>query len=553
MEIARKSVTELVLDQLHAWGVRRVYGVVGDAILPLISQFSSRSDITFIPVRHEEAAVFMAKADAQISGSLGVCVATSGPGAAHLVNGLADAKTDSAPVLAITGQVESYYVGTVHKQTIDQQQLFGAVTDYSVELSNPGAVTDVLGRAIRVALGQSTAVHISIPKDFWSSIAPTSSIQPYAPYLKTTPRSSEDVIRVAAERIAAAERPAILAGAGTRGAVGPVLQLAEHLTAPVIYSLASAGQFPGEHHLVLGGIGEGGADSSSRVLAESDCILRLGTTWWPQEYAPEHTDVIDVNTRTDHLGMGAWRAYGIAGPAEEIVPKFLHVQTSPRPYWERRIWDLRSAWNNQLAREAADATPPREPGIHPAFTVATLTHALPQEAIITLDVGEHVLWFNRHFRGNGRQDVLVSGYWRSMGFGLPAAIGAQLAAPDRPVVAFVGDGGVAMVLAELLTAVRLKLPIVVVILNNQSLAMEAHEMERMGLAVHGISLNNPDFAAYAKLCRADGYRVERGEELAPALNQALQRRTTAVVDVISSNVPLPLPMKLEPAAEPVGV
>ncbi len=553
METARKSVAELILDHLQAWGVERVYGVVGDAILPLISSLSRRSAMRFIPVRHEEAAVFMAKADAQVSGGLGVCVATSGPGAAHLVNGLADAKTDSVPVLAITGQVESYYVGTAHKQMIDQQRLLSAVTDFSAELINPSALTDLFGRAARHALSQSTTVHLSVPKDLWTALTPATQLQPYAPYLKTKPRSSDDVIRMAAERLAAAERPAILAGAGARSAVGAVLQLAEHLTAPVIYSLASSGQFPGEHHLVLGGIGEGGADSSSRVLAESDCILRLGTTWWPKEYAPERTDVIDVNARIDHLGMGAWRAYGIAGTVEEVIPHLLHVPTGPRPGWERRIWDLRSAWNQQLAREATPSTSQRSGGIHPAFTVATLTQTLPDDALVTLDVGEHVLWFNRHFRGNGRRDVLVSGYWRTMGYGLPAAIGAQLANPYRPVVAFVGDGGVSMVMAELLTATRLGLPITVVILNNQSLAMEEHEMERSGLAVHGIGLNNPNFAAFARLCDAEGFRVDKAQELAPTLQQAFQSRRTTVVDVRSINVPLPLPEKLDPQRQPIGV
>ena len=552
---SHKDVAALVLDQLEAWGVRRVYGVAGDAILPFVAAFAGRDRIEFIPVRHEEAAAFMAKAEAQATGVVGVCAATSGPGAAHLVNGLADAATDSAPVLAITGQVESFYVGTSHKQQIDQQRLLGAVTGYTAEVSNPEGLLDVLARALRTAVAAGTAAHVSIPKDLWSAAPQRAELHPYPPYLTTPARSGLPVVAEAAARLAAAERPAIVAGVGARGAVGEVLRLAEHLTAPVVYTLAASGLFPRDHRLVIGGIGEGGADPAGELLAEATCILRLGTTWWPQEYVPAAADVIDVNVKPAHIGTGAPAAYGVAGPVEEVVPALAAAPGRPRPAWALRIEALRAAWLDRLAREAAAGAAGSQGGLHPAYVVATLSELLPEDALVALDVGEHVLWFNRHFRGNGRRDILLSGYWRTMGFGLPAAIAAKLANPERPVVAFVGDGGFSMTMAELLTAVSLGAAVTVVVLNNRSLAMEENEMKRLGLTPHGVRLDNPDFAAYAALCGARGRRVESPGELKGALEWALaeasQRGRTALVDVVTAPVPIPQPPRLE--ATPVGM
>lgn len=548
MNIYGKDVAALVLDQLEAWGVRRVYGVAGDAILPFIAAFAQRKEIAFVPVRHEEAAVMMAKAEAQLTGGIGVCTATSGPGAAHLVNGLADATTDSAPVLAITGQVESYYVGTQHKQTIDQQRLLGAVTRYTAEVASPESVGEVLLRAMRTAVAAGGAAHVSIPKDLWNARPRAAMVGAFPPYLKTPARSAPAVIHDAAVRLAGTARPAILAGIGARSAIGEVLRLAEHLTAPVIYTLAASGQFPGWHHLVVGGIGEGGAEPAATLLAEATCLLRLGTTWWPREYVPEDVDVIDVNIRPDHIGTGAPHAYGIVGPLADVLPELMAAHYVPRPEWADRIATLKSAWHGQLVREATTAE--ARGGLHPAYVIATLTRVLPEDAVITLDVGEHVLWFNRHFRGNGRQDVLLSGYWRTMGFGLPAAIAAKLAQPQRPVVALVGDGGLGMVLAELLTAVQLGVNVTVIVFNNGSLAMEANEMKRMGLVPHGVRLHNPNFAKYAELCGARGLRVERASELERALSQGMQGPGPTLVDVITAPTPLPLPPKLQP--EPVG-
>lgn len=541
-------LVDAVIDQLEAWGVRFVYGVVGDTILPFVSALGERDQIAFIPARHEEAAVFMAKAQAKLTGELAVCIATSGPGAAHMVNGLADAKTDSAAVLAITGQVESYNIGGVYKQFIDQQQLLGAVADYSAQLSHPGAVVDILSRAMRSALVNQTVAHVSIPKDFWPALIGQVHVRGPEPYLRTPTRSFPHVIDGAMELLTRAQRPIILAGIGIRAAVGSVFQLAERLNAPVLHTLATAGQIPGLHPLSIGGIGEGGNEYSTRLLAEADLVVRLGTTWWPETHVPIHVQTLDINSRPDHLGLRSPAAYGIVGPVQDVIPEILHrLPMIDRPWWQARVAEERQAWDQQMTHELNQAMRGADGGVHPAAIVHELNTRIPDDSIITLDVGDHVLWFNRYFRGSGRQDILISGYWRSMGFGLPAAIGAKLTHADRTVVALVGDGGFGMSLAELATAVRLQLPITVIVFNNHSLAMEENEMKKLGLNVHGVGLTNPDFSRFARLCGADGHRVTRAAQLSRALERAWNNKGPTVIDVVTAptKVPSPAPLQQE--------
>lgn len=549
-----RRLVDYVLDQLAEWGVQRIYGVVGDAVLPLISAMAERQTPRFVPTRHEEAAAFMAKAEAILTGGIGVCLATSGPGAAHLINGLADAQTDSVPVLAITGQQESVFVGTQHRQVIDQQRLLGAVCEYSAQLAHPAAIGDVLGLALRTAVGKSKVAHLCVPKDFWQAELPPMPLRPFEPFLKTPARSGGWVIDGAVGMLHQAERPLILAGIGARAAIGEVLQLAEALRAPVVHTLSASGQFPRDHHLVMGSLGEGGTEITLDLIRESDCILRLGTTWWPRRYVPEAAITIDINLKPEHVGLGSPPRYGVVGPIEEILPQMIYRAPAwPRPPWEARVAAAKAQLEEGLVREIQQARETPEATVHPALLIDALNRHIPPSSVISLDVGEHVLWFNRYFRGSGRQDILISGYWRTMGCGLPYAIASSLVQPHRPAVAIVGDGGLSMSLAEMLTAVKHRAPVVVIVLNNRSLAMEEHEMEMLGLHVDGVGLNNPDFARFASLCGARGLRIERSRELDHVLQQAFERDGPTLVDVVTSPAALPVPRPARDAKVPAFV
>src|SRR5690606_15561457 len=401
-------------------------------------------------------------------------------------------------------------------------------------------VVDVTSRAMRTALARSKATHVSVPKDFWQLPLPQMNIRPPEPYLKTPARSSMDVIRGALHLLSQSARPAILVGIGARGVVGDVLRFAERLRAPVINTLASIGQIPGGHHLNLGSVGEAGSEHAIQILKEADCVIRMGTTWWPTGYVPTHARTIDINARPEHIGMNAPTTYGIVGLLEEIIaPLLWESPDQPRPEWEARVAAIRGAWEHALMEEVRAGAAGSNHGVHPAVIAHALARHVPEDAVISLDVGDHVLWFNRHFKGSGRQDVLFSGYWRTMGFGLPAAIGAKIVQPHRASIAVVGDGGLSMLLTEWMTAVRMGVPLTVVLFNNRSLAMEEHRMERDGLNVSGVRLQNPDFARFATDSGGEAYRVKSASELDRVLSEAMRPRGPVLVDIATQAAPFP--------------
>jgi pyruvate dehydrogenase (quinone)/pyruvate oxidase len=528
-KMGEKKVADYVVEQLVAWGVKSVYGVAGDAILPLIDAISRRPDLTFFNVKHEATAAFMASAEAKLTGRLGVCAATSGPGIANLLNGLADAKSDQAPVLAITGQVDSFNISTNYKQYIDQSQLLSPAVSFSGIVVSQESCNDVLTKAMRSAVSQGTAVHVGFPRDLWSTVTEEEA-RPPEPYLSTKPVSPPEVITKAVELLNTAERPAILAGRGAKNQGKLLLALAEKWTAGVCHTMGAKGILPGDHHLVLGGLGEGGSAASTAMLFEADTILIAGATWWPASYVPPVAKIIQLDVVPENIGGGMPVHYGVVGDLADLLPAFTTGLTEQkRDQWLKRLHSLKTDWLKTISPEITTEGSPVLPG----YLIKTLESQINEDAIITLDTGDHTVWFNRIFSGSS-QEVIFSGKWRSMGFGIPAALSAQIAKPDRQVVAIVGDGGLAQTLAEFSTAVRYNLPITVVVMNNGYLAMEKDQMQLAGMNFEITALTNPDFAEYAELCGGRGFRVDSSEHLTDALRAALDSSTPSLVDVLTS-------------------
>jgi len=374
------TVTRWVVQQLAAWGVKTVYGVAGDAILPLLAALNEHPRIRFYSVIHEATAAFMASAYAKLTGELGVCVATSGPGVANLLNGLMDAKKDRAPVLAITGQVASYNLDTDYKQTADENLLLAPAVGYSALASTPKAANDLLSKALRTAIAQGCPVHLAFTKDIWSKPV-AQPVRPPEPYLTTKAHSSPEVIAGAFPLLNEAERPAILAGRGSIG-LGPLLlDLATHWESGITLTMPAKGAVPGEHPLVLGGLGPGGSEAASKMLAETDLLL-------------------------------------IAG-----------------------------------------------------------------------------------------------------------------ARPEQQVVALVGDGGLAQSLPDFVTAVRYQLPLTIIVLKNEWLAMERDRTELLALDPWVTRLVTPDFAAFAEACGGKGYTVHDSSQLEEIFGLALNSQEPAIVQV----------------------
>lgn len=521
-----RSVSQTIIDQLTAWGVKSIYGYPGDTILHFLDALAKQDRIKFYATKHEANAAFMASAEAKMFGRLGVCLAHAGPGIANLLNGLADAYADQAPVLAITGQVDTLNIGTDYKQYLDEQVLVRPVAAYSALVTSAGATVEILTKAMHTALGEGTVAHIAIPKDLFPQQIDLEIREP-EPYLTAYPAQPEENLDRAVALLNEAARPMILVGRGARGQSQAITDLAEQWGAGVITTMPAKGVVPGEHPLVVGGLGEGGSEAATDLLKEADVLLVLGATWWPPAYVPKHIKIVQIDANPASIGRRAPVYFGYVGRISEVMPRLrAKVKAQVRGAWFGRIEEARRRWLQRIEAEVNVATEP----LAPQQVVRALERVLAPDAVIALDVGDHTLWFNRVFTG-ANQEVLASGNWRSMGFGLPAAIQAKLNSPDKQVVALVGDGGLNMALPEFTTAVQYGAPIKVVVFNNGCLAMERNRMLAGNLRPNGTNLTNPDFAAYAEACGGHGYRITRPQDLEEVFAKALADEKPCLVDV----------------------
>lgn len=549
---SKMNVSEFLIKQLASWGVKRIYGVIGDANLYLLDELAKQDQIKYIACRHECGAALMASAEAKLTGRISVCLATSGPGLANLLNGLADASTDHARVLAITGQVETDKIGTRSKQYIDQQRFISPITEHSYLISHPNALPQVIKQCLVHSSTEGSVSHLSIPKDLYQQTV-EGEIYLYEPHLHQKLHAPAKLVKEMTDIIADAQRPVLLIGRGVYGVTGPLKELAELLTAAVISTMPARTLFPNDHPLYAGGLGQAGSEAASRLLAESDLIVILGATWWPEDYVPRDKAIIQVDQISAQIGMKHPVKKAVVGDLKAIIPQLLlelkgisEQRTSEQQIpgkktsgvqqdWANRISIINQEWRVRIQREAhAEGSP-----IPPQRVIKVISDNVKDDAIIALDTGDHTLWFNRLFQASINQNILVSGRWRTLGFALPAAIAAQLEFPNRQVVAVVGDGGVVQTLMEFQTAVEHHLPLVVIILNNGSYAMEKNRMEQSGLNTLGSRLVNPDFAMIAQACGGVGFKVETAEELEICLREALQKRMPTIIDVLTADALVP--------------
>lgn len=539
------TVAEHLVRQLTAWGVERLYGVVGDTFLPLLDAIAKEERLRFIPVRHEAAAGFMASAEAKLTGNLTACVATSGPGIANLVNGLGDAWADGAPVLAITGQVERWKIGTHAKQYVDQQALLRPLPTFSALVTDLGAMAPLLAEAMRTAVAERQVAHLSVPKDLFTEPCP-GTVTPPEPYLGAVPALDQSQVDGALRLMATAQQPLILAGVGARAASADLARLAERWGAGVILSLPARGSLPWSNPFLLGGLGDGGSDAAHIALGEADMLFVAGCNWWPSGYVPEGVPVVKLDRIPLNAGGPMQVRYGLVGDVRAALPALLAgMGQASRSQWLQRLAGLKRDWEQRLEAEAATA----EPVLTPQHLVREVERAIPADAIIALDTGDHTVWFSRVF-GGAHHQVLLSGKWRSLGFGVPAAAAAKLAAPDRTVVALVGDGGLQSLMSELVTLAEQRLPVPVILFNNGMMAIERNRALARGFNTLGTVPMTPDFTELARACGLQSIRVRSAPELKEALAEALAAGVPTLVDV---SVSAPVAPTAAPPVTPAAV
>ncbi|MCY7941565.1 pyruvate oxidase [Bacillus inaquosorum] len=539
--MAHKTAGQAMTELLEQWGVDHVYGIPGDSINEFIEELRhERNQLKFIQTRHEEVAALAAAAEAKLTGKIGVCLSIAGPGAVHLLNGLYDAKADGAPVLAIAGQVSSGEVGRDYFQEIKLEQMFEDVAVFNREVHSAESLPDLLNQAIRTAYSQKGVAVLSVSDDLFAEKIKREPVYTSPVYIEGNLEPKKEQLVTCAQYINNAKKPIILAGQGMKKAKRELLAFADKAAAPIVVTLPAKGVVPDKHPHFLGNLGQIGTKPAYEAMEECDLLIMLGTSFPYRDYLPDDTPAIQLDSDPAKIGkrypvtagLVCDSALGLRELTEYIERKedrrFLNACTEHMQHW----------WNEIEKDETEAATP-----LKPQQVVARLQEAAADDAVLSVDVGTVTVWMARHFKMNANQDFIVSSWLATMGCGLPGAIASSLAEPERQAIAVCGDGGFSMVMQDLPTAVKYKLPITVVILNNENLGMIEYEQQVKGNIDYVTKLQNVDYAAFAESCGAKGIKVTRAEELAPAFHEALHADQPTVVDVMIGNEP-PLPGKI---------
>ncbi|MCY8544706.1 pyruvate oxidase [Bacillus vallismortis] len=539
--MAHKTAGQAMTELLEQWGVDHVYGIPGDSINEFIEELrQERNQLKFIQTRHEEVAALAAAAEAKLTGKIGVCLSIAGPGAVHLLNGLYDAKADSAPVLAIAGQVSSGEVGRDYFQEIKLEQMFEDVAVFNREVHSAESLPDLLNQAIRAAYSKKGVAVLSVSDDLFAEKIKREPVYTSPVYIEGNLEPKKEQLVTCAQYINNAKKPIILAGQGMKKAKRELLEFADKAAAPIVVTLPAKGVVPDKHPHFLGNLGQIGTKPAYEAMEECDLLIMLGTSFPYRDYLPDDTPAIQLDSDPAKIGkrypvtagLVCDSALGLRELTEYIERKedrrFLEACTEHMQHW----------WNEIEEDETEAETP-----LKPQQVVARLEEAAADDAVLSVDVGTVTVWMARHFKMKAKQDFIVSSWLATMGCGLPGAIASSLSEPERQAIAVCGDGGFSMVMQDLPTAVKYKLPVTVVILNNENLGMIEYEQQVKGNIDYVTKLQNVDYAAFAESCGAKGIKVTRAEELAPAFHEALHADQPVVVDVMIGNEP-PLPGKI---------
>lgn len=543
---------DILFDTLIDWGVEVIFGLPGDGINGLMEALRKRQDkIRFIHVRHEESAAFMACAYAKYTGGkLGVCLGTSGPGGIHLLNGLYDAKMDHQPVLAITGHTFHDLIGTNTQQDVDLDRVFADVALYSERVMGPAHVRNVADLACRTALSYHGVAHINIPKDIQEISTDERSMRNVknhnAPILGSSGlMPGQNELKRAAEILNRGKRIVILVGQGALHATDELEEIAERLAAPIVKALLGKAAVPDDSPYTTGGIGLLGTKASQEALEDCDTLLLVGTSFPYIEFYPKPNEVrcvqIDINPAL--IGLRFPVDIGLVGDSKASLEALLPLldRNGHRRFLEKAQKEMSKWWKLMEQRGTR-----RDKPMKPQVVAWELGKRLSNTAIVSCDSGAIATWFARHIPAKRGQKHSLSGMLASMANGLPYAIAAQIAFPERQSVAFIGDGGFSMLMGEFATAVKYKLPIKVFVINNNTLAMIKWEQMVMdGNPEFGTELSPIDYAAVARACGAKGYRIDDPSICGEVVEEALREPGPVVVDAIVDPFEPPMPPKVD--------
>ena len=536
-----RTVTDAMVETMTNWGVQSVFGMVGHSNLGLadaIRRATVDKKLKYYGIRHEGAAAFATSAYGKLTGEPAACLTIAGPGATNLITGMWDAKVDRAPVLALTGQVQTQVFGPGAFQDIDLKSAFQAVAQFSQPVLSSSNHTELMSLACKNAIVQQDVAHLIFPDDMQTLPSETPAGEPEGRMGGTQVTPSDDDIAAAVALLNGAKRPMIVVGHGAYDARDQIIALAEKIGAPVVTTFKAKGLVPDSHPLGAGVLGRSGTPIASWFMNEADVLLALGASFSNHTGIAPSQNIIQVDYDRMQLGkfhsvqVPVWGDIGSFCNATETLIK-------PNPKAVDQVPELAERWNMWRDEKNKRLTEEHGQGIHSYAVFKALGELVPDDTIFAVDVGNNTYSFGRYLETKGSQRVLMSGYLGSIGFSLPAAMGAWAATQDkadlkgRKVVSISGDGGFGQYPMDLTTAVKYGMDITHILLHNGQLGKISKEQRSGEWPVWETDLHNPSFAAFAKICGAHGQKVTNAEDIADAIEKALAVNGPALVEIMT--------------------
>ncbi len=538
--MARKKIADLLVEVLAEAGVREIYGVSGDSLNGITDSIRTREQIQWIHMRHEEAAAFAAGAEAHLTGRLAVCAGSCGPGNLHLINGLYDCHRSRVPVLAIAAQVPSNEIGSGYFQETHPEHLFAQCSHYCELVSQPEQMPRVLEIAMQTAISGRGVAVVVLPGDVAMRDAVAQGPRLHFPQPKPNVCPSDDELTTLANVLNNSKKTTILGGAGCAGAHKELIELAGKLKAPIVHALRGKEFIEYDNPFDVGMTGLLGFSSGYHAMMNCDVLLMIGTDFPYQQFFPKDATIVQIDVRGEQLGRRTKVDYGFVGDTKTTLRALLprldqnefdeHLKTSLEHYRKAR------QGLDELATDGGGRTL-----IHPQYLARVLDELAAKDAIFSCDVGTPTIWAARYLTMNGKRRLLGSFTHGSMANALPQAIGAQVSHPGRQVISLSGDGGLAMLLGDLLTLRQLQVPVKLIVFKNDSLAFVELEMKAAGIVDFGTGLDNPSFAKMAEAAGLLGLTAETPEQVAPMISRALKHEGPALVEVLVSRQELSMP------------
>ncbi len=530
-----RSISDVLVETMVNWGVDSVFGMVGHSNLGFadaMRRAEERGDLRYFGIRHEGAAAFAATAYGKLTGGLAACFAIAGPGSTNLLTGLYDAKVDRSPVLAISGQVATSQRGRGAFQDVDLEAVFNDVAGFSESVHANADPAELMTLACKTAVVGRQVGHLVLPDDAQTIPSDAEAGGPTGRRGDRSIAPPVEVLKEAAARLAATERPLIVVGAGVRHEMGPIIELAESIGAPVVTTFKAKGQIGDDHPLGCGVLGRSGTPIASWFMNESDLILVFGASFSNHTGIAPYKPIIQVDE--DPMALGRFHPVDIAVQGNgAVTARALLDAIGEKACVDHRpeVADRWAIWRDEKASRRTDD---RGDGINAARLFEALSDVAPRDAVLCVDVGNNTYSFGRYFEARQGQSVLMSGYLGSIGFSFPAAMGAWAAVgSSRKVISVSGDGGFGQYAMELTTAAKYSMDITHIVMNNDELGKISKEQRAAEFDVWQTGLVNPDFAAMADLCGVSGRRVSDPAELEEALRTAIEHEGPALVDVLT--------------------